>query len=243
MIERLGARGVSAEVVRSSGPAQPGARLLRVLLVDPLTLVREGLRVLLSAQGVEVVGDTATVAEAVGLAPGLHPDVILLDQNLLDQNLAGAAGAIAALKQAAPQARLVVVVTDLDETRIDATLAAGASAHIAKLLPVAKMVDALRAVSRGIRVPAGLFEGERSHRGNGRRIGRRPKRPRTNPLTARQLDILTALGTGERDRAVAIRLGIAEGTVKTHIRHILEVLGVRNRTQAVAYALRKGLIE
>lgn len=213
---------------------------VRVLIVDDLTLVRQGIRALLSsAEGVEIVGEGGDASEALELALATSPDVVLMDQDMPGNPLE----VTRTLKERLPGVEIIVMTDRLDETKALEAIEAGATGYILKDIPLTNLLAALRSVCNG----RAFFHPEITRKLMQRlahlaRDQRSRLRWESEGLTARELDILIELAKGSTDREIAAKLVVAEGTVKTHIRHILHKLGVRNRTQAVAYVLRKGLI-
>jgi len=213
--------------------------VIRVLLIDHLALVRTGVRRLLQTAGdIDVVAEGATADDAALLAVELRPDALLLDGGI-----EGAHEAIRVVKQHVGTCEIVVLTNLLHQVEAAQFTAAGASGYVCKDIPVPVLIAVLRAVCE--KPP----ERHAHPSGNGTRRTRRPRgvKPQeaaeTNGLTARELDILTELTSGRTDQEIAEKLLVGEGTVKTHVRHILHKLGVRNRTAATAYALRRRLIE
>ncbi len=215
---------------------------VRVLVADDLTLIRHGIRALLSVvEDVEIVGEVATVDEAVRLTKELVPDVLLLDQDMPDGD---SLQAIRGIKEVHPDVEIIVMTDRLDDVKALQAIEAGATGYILKDIPIANLTAALRSVCNG----RAFFHPEITRKLIERlmhltREQRARMRLESEGLTTRELDILIELAKGSTDREIAANFVVAEGTVKTHIRHILRKLDARNRTQAVAYVLRKGLIE
>lgn len=213
---------------------------VRVIIADDLALVRQGIRALLSPlDGVEVVGESANADDAIGLARAVKPDVVLMDQNISGDGLR----AIRNIKEDFPNVEVIIMTDRLDDARALRAVEAGATGYILKDIPVPNLIAALQSVCNGRaffhpEVTRKLFE----------RLSllAREQRSRTGVeaegLTPRELDIVAEMAKGSTDREIAAKCVVTEGTVKTHIHHILRKLGARNRTQAVAYVLRKGFI-
>jgi DNA-binding NarL/FixJ family response regulator len=216
-------------------------REIKVLVADDLTLVRKGIKALLSAMdGVSVVGEAETADEAVVLARKLQPDVVLLDQNIAGNAL----HATRLLKEALPTVEIIVMTDRLSDTKALQAIEAGATGYVLKDIPVASLASAVRAVCNG----RAFFHPEITRKlmeklGYLTREQRDRLRVEFDGLTPRELDILFELARGGTDREIAAKFVLSEGTVKTHLRNILKKLGARNRTQAVAHVLRKGLID
>ncbi len=214
---------------------------VRVLLADDLTLIRHGIRALLSVvEDVEIVGEVASGDEAVRLAKEVAPNVVLMDEDMPGDPLQ----ATRAIKASMPDVEIIIMTDRLDDMKALQAIEAGATGYILKDIPVPNLTAALRAVCNG----RAFFHPEITRKLMERLVyltkeQRSRLRLESDGLTARELDIIIELAKGSTDREIAAKFVVAEGTVKTHIRHILRKLGVRNRTQAVAYVLRKGLIQ
>ncbi len=188
----------------------------------------------------EIVADVATADDAVRAAQALRPDVVLMDQDMAGNGLQAAQ----TIKKSMPNVEIIVMTDRLEDLKALEAIEAGATGYILKDIPVASLVAALRAVCNG----RGFFHPEITRKLMERLSHlMREQRARVSleaeGLTAKELDILIELGKGSTDREIAAKFFIAEGTVKTHIRHILRKLDARNRTEAVAYVLRKHLID
>jgi len=214
---------------------------IRVLLADDLMLIRHGIRALLSSvEDVDIVGEVSTADDAVRLARELVPDVVLMDQDMPGDGLA----ATRSIKEQLPDIEIIVMTDRLDDVKALQAIDAGATGYILKDIPAANLTAALKAVCNG----RAFFHPEITRKLMERLVSlsreqRTRMRLESEGLTPRELDILMELAKGSTDREIAAKFVVAEGTVKTHIRHILRKLGARNRTQAVAYVLRKGVIQ
>jgi DNA-binding NarL/FixJ family response regulator len=212
--------------------------LISAILIDGLALVRHAVRVLLEARGeVQVLGEGSTAADAVLLAVELRPNVVLLDQNAPGDALQ----AIRTIKNQVPTIEVVLMGNSLCDGQATRAVEAGASAYIGKDIPAATLITVLKAVCNGDQSPWTYGKPESGplsfiHNQSRSRAGR-------NGLTFRELDILAELAYGNTDHEIATKLLVGEGTVKTHIRHILSKLGARNRTEAIATALRRHMIQ
>jgi DNA-binding NarL/FixJ family response regulator len=199
---------------------------IRVLLCDDHAVVREGLaRLLESTEGIEVVGTAADGAEGVAAAIALRPDVVLMD--LAMPNLDGVA-ATRRIAAEAPDARVVVLTSFSDNSRIHDALDAGARGYLLKDAEASEVVRAIRAAARG---EAPLDP----------RVARAVLARGTTPaplsgMTAREREVLALLGTGMANKVIARRLGISEATVKAHLTRIFRQIGVTDRTQAAIWA-------
>lgn len=212
-----------------------------MLLADDLALVRQGIRALLSAvEDVEIVAEAATAEDVIRTVREKAPHVVLMDQDIPGNTLQ----ATRLIKETFPQVEVVIMTDRLDDMKALQAIEAGATGYILKDIPVANLAAALRAVCNG----RAFFHPEVTRKMMERllhitREQRSRLRLESEGLTQREMEILIELARGGTDREIAAKFVLAEGTVKTHIRHILRKLGVRNRTQAVAYVLRRGLIQ
>lgn len=206
---------------------------IRVLITDDHAVVREGLRSFLELQeDMDVVGEAADGAEAVALIGELHPDVVLMD--LVMPNLNGVE-AMRQLREQALTTRVIVLTSFLDEDQVLPAIRAGAAGYLLKNVEPQELARAVRAAHAGEAlidptVAARLVETlakEDVDDGYGR-------------LTAREQEVLGLIGRGLSNKRIALELGVAEKTVKTHVTHVLAKLGLADRTQAALYVSRLG---
>ncbi|MDR6868985.1 DNA-binding NarL/FixJ family response regulator [Microbacterium resistens] len=203
---------------------------IRILLVDDHPVVRAGLRAVVEARGFGVVGEAATGEEAVALAAELSPDVVLCDLRLGD----GMDGvATTAALRALPDAPAVLILTTFDhDAQIIRAVEAGAAGYLLKDVGTDVISRAIVDAAAGSVVPTP---------GGDERLLAALRAPRV-ALTAREQEVLALIDTGAANREIASALFISEATVKTHVVHLLEKLGVDSRSAAVAEARRRGLI-
>jgi two-component system nitrate/nitrite response regulator NarL len=218
---------------QASGDAARAA--LRILLIDDHALFRRGVRTLLSQEpGLEVVGEAGDAQEGAKLAAAHAPDVVLLDLHM-----PGVSGpdAIAALKEAAPAARVVMLTVSEDAEDLVACLRAGAAGYLIKNIEGAELVDALHRAARGEAAVSAPLTDKLV-----RAVAAPPAEaaPKT-VLSPREQDILKLIAAGSSNKEVARALGVAESTVKIHVQHILRKLGLSSRVQAAVYAIEHGL--
>jgi two-component system, NarL family, response regulator LiaR len=212
---------------------------IRVLIVDDHSVVREGLRAFLELQdGLEIVGEAGDGEEAVERALELSPDVILMD--LVMPRLDGV-GAMRSLRELAPDARVIVLTSFLDDERLLPAIQAGAAGYLLKDVEPAELARAVRAAHAGdaildptvaARVVRAIADGATPA------VPLAPER-----LTKREHEVLTLIARGYSNKRIAFELGISEKTVKAHVGHLLAKLGVADRTQAALLAVRHGLVE
>jgi NarL family two-component system response regulator LiaR len=207
---------------------------IRLLIVDDHAVVRQGLREFLRLQeGIDVVGEAASAAEAVDVAATTSPDVVLLDLVMPDGH---GIGALRRLIEVAPGVRVLVLTSFADDAQIFAAMAAGASGYLLKDIDPQALADAIRDVRSGR--PA-------LHPTVAARLMRQGSTPRIahDDLTARERDVLSLMVEGLANKQIAQRLGIGEKTIKTHVSRVLAKLGVADRTQAAVLAIREGLVD
>ncbi len=201
---------------------------IRILIVDDHSIVREGLRAILHSEGgMEVVGQAAGGTAAVEMFSALRPDV-----TLLDVHLPGESGLeiLSGIRKHSPSARVLMISTfDHDEDIIRA-LQLGARGYVLKDVGASELAATVRAVHQGRKsIPPWVGD-------------RLADRAGTEDLSDREREVLQLLAVGQANKEIAARLGISEGTIKAHLSHIFDKLGVTDRTQALLVALRRGLV-
>ena len=222
---------------------RPGAGVIRVLIADDQTVVREGLATLLAAmEGMEVVGSARDGEEAVRLAALRRPDVVLMD---LRMPRCDGVEATRRLTAEQPEARVVVLTTYADDSSVFAALEAGARGYLTKDAGATEIALAIRTVHAGEAlldpsVQRRLLE---SLRAPVTAATPGPPGPLPDGLTQREAEVLALIGEGLSNREIAARLHVSEATVKTHINNIFSKTGVRDRAQAVRYAFSHGLTQ
>jgi DNA-binding NarL/FixJ family response regulator len=213
---------------------------IRVLICDDHALLRRGLVMVLEEQDdIEVVAEAANGVEAVELALALTPDVILMDVRMPE---ADGLTATRTILEAIPTANVIMLTVSDDEDDLFEAMKLGAAGYLLKEISIDEVSQAVRDVSHGQRLvtPSLATRLITEFDGLGRRPGRRTEPPR---LTPREVEVLRHVAEGASNRVIAGRLGIAENTVKNHVRNILEKLRLHSRAEAVVYALREQLLE
>lgn len=206
--------------------------VIRVLLADDHSIVREGLRVFLGYDPeLAVVGEAADGAEAVQLARQLHPDVVLMD--LLLPVMDGIA-ATAAIRRELPETEVIALTSALESKLVVGAVKAGAIGYLLKDTQAAELRRAIKAAAAG--------QIQLSPQALARLLRELQTAGTPEALTGRETEVLHLLARGQSNKEIAQTLQIVEDTVKTHIRHILAKLGVQSRTQAVLHAMHLGLI-
>jgi NarL family two-component system response regulator LiaR len=214
------------------------ADLIRVLLVDDHAVVREGLRAFLALQqGLEIVGEAADGAEAVEQAQRLAPDVILMD--LVMPGLDGV-GAMQELRVQAPDSRVIVLTSFLEDERLLPAIQAGAAGYLLKNVEPSVLAEAIRVAHAGGQAIIDPTVASRLVQAIA--DDSRPRLQEPESLTRREHDVLELIARGRSNKRIALELGISEKTVKTHVGHLLAKLGVTDRTQAALLAVREGLV-
>ncbi|MBE1488234.1 response regulator transcription factor [Plantactinospora soyae] len=206
--------------------------MITVLLVDDHPVVRDGLRGMLADEpGIEVVGEAGNGRDAVTAARRLRPDVVLMDLRM--PGLDGVAATLA-VRDELPGTRVLVLTTFDTDRDIKRALAAGAVGYLLKDTPRNDLVRGVRAAAIGEAALAPTVAA---------RLMAHSAAPPTEPLTAREQQVLTLVADGLTNRQIGRRLNISETTVKTHLVRTFTKLGVDDRTAAVTTALQRGLLD
>jgi DNA-binding NarL/FixJ family response regulator len=211
------------------GARAAGADKIRVLIADDHVIVTAGLASIIGLQpDMMVIAEAANGREAVDLWHKHRPDVALLD---LRMPMLDGVGAIAEIHKEDPAARVIVLTTYDTDNEIYRAIKAGAKGYVLKDARREELLDCIRRVSRGETcIPQSLIE-------------KLAAGVSSEPLTGRELDVLALLARGKSNKEIGVNLYISETTVKTHLRSIFTKLNVLSRTEAIAVASRRGLVQ
>lgn len=209
---------------------------IRILIVDDHPVTREGLHSALDLEeGVEVVGESASGEEAVEASTTLKPDIVFMDVRMPGM---GGIEATKAIRQASPDSRVILFTVDETRASISEAIQAGVSGYLLKDASAEELVKAARLAMEGKAVIHPQLT-----RAFIEEVQLAEKRPDVPALSAREKEILQKVAYGATTKEVAHDLGISPHTVKTHLERIFEKLGANDRAQAVAIAIRSGLVE
>jgi DNA-binding NarL/FixJ family response regulator len=205
--------------------------LISLLIVDDHPVVRDGLRGMFSADPrFEVLGEAGDGAEAITAGERLRPDVILMDLRMPGTD---GVTAIQELARRGVPARILVLTTYDTDSDVLPAVEAGATGYLLKDAPREELFRAVEAAARGQAVLSPAVAA---------RLMGQIRRPASEPLSKRELEVLELISQGSTNRDAARQLFISEATVKTHLLHVYEKLGVNDRAAAVAAAFSRGYL-
>ena len=213
---------------------------IRVLVVDDHTIVREGVRMLLSAQpGIEVIGEAANGLEAVHKTRELKPDVVVMD--IAMPGMSGLE-ATEVIKQSNPEVQVLALTVHESEEYFFRLLSAGGSGYVLKGAGSADLISAVQAVARGdvflSPTVAKKLVGDYLTR-----VRSGEEQDSYGGLTPREQEVLKLLAEGNTAREIADQLVLSISTVQTHRSHIMRKLDLHNRAELIKYAIRRGIID
>jgi DNA-binding NarL/FixJ family response regulator len=201
---------------------------IRILSVDDHPLLREGIAAVINnQQDMCVIADAASAKDAIEQFRKHKPDVTLMDLRLPDKS---GIDTMISIRTEFPEARIIMLTTFEGDVEIQRALEAGARAYLLKNMPPKELVEVIRQVHAGKkRIPPQLAAELAEHMSD-------------QALTSREIEVLKQIAEGNRNRDIGEKLFITEETVKVHIKNIMGKLGASDRTQAVAIAIRRGII-
>jgi DNA-binding NarL/FixJ family response regulator len=208
---------------------------LRVLIVDDHPVTRDGLRSALSTSDeVDIVGEASSGEEAIDVVDKLKPEVVFMDVRMPGM---GGIEATRIIREENPDTRVILFTVDESRTAISDAIQAGVSGYLLKDVSAQELVNAARLALEGKAVIHPSLT--RAFIEEVQLVDRRPEAP----LSKREAEILQKVAYGSTTKEVAHDLGISPHTVKTHLERIFEKLGANDRAQAVAIAIRQGIVE
>lgn len=202
---------------------------IRVFSVDDHPLMHEGIAALINSQpDMLIVAEASKGRDALPTFREYNPDITLMDLRLPDMS---GIDAMRGILEEFTHARVIMLTMFEGDAEIKRALKAGAYAYLLKTMPPKELAEIIRKVHRGKKhIPAEIAASLAEHLAD-------------ETLTERELEVLSLIGGGNRNRDIAEQLFISEETVKVHVKHIMEKLNASDRTQAVAVALRRGIIQ
>ncbi|MBM3942674.1 MAG: response regulator transcription factor [SAR202 cluster bacterium] len=212
---------------------------IRILIVDDHAILREGLKMVLGLEpDLEVAGEASNGAEGVRLAAQLKPDVVLLDVLMLG---IGGIDACRQIKSARPETQVLMLTSHQAAEAVEAAVLAGASGYLLKNGGRDDLLKGIRAVARGESLLSPSVAAQVLERLA--QLSRKEREHQQDILSDREKEVLALVGRGLTNRQIAAELVLSENTVRNHLSHILDKLGLSRRSQAAAYAAQQGMLE
>lgn len=220
----------------------PTNQSIRIAIVDDHQMLIEALSLVIKKEpGLQMVGSVNTCGDALRLVREACPDVLLLDVSLPDGD---GLQLVPQLQAACPKMQILVLTSLADESTLLRAVEMGVGGFVGKHRPVAEVFAAIRQAADGeIVMPSNLLVGLLTRRRAPASRAPQPAQPEFEPLTPREREILAHTAQGKSGAAIAEELNISLMTVRTHLRNLMSKLNVHSRLEAVAFALRHGLIE
>ncbi len=213
--------------------------MIRVMLVDDQTLVRQGVRSLLElADDIDVVGEAADGVSAIATIPAIQPDVLLLDMRMPNGTGLDVLTSLGAADALPPT---IILTTFDDDDLVLSGIRAGARGYLLKDVALEDLLSAVRAVAEGKTIVKPAVT-QRLLKGLGQVRTEFSSLEQPDPLTERETEILRLMAGGYSNKEIANALSVAEGTVKNHVSNVLSKMGVRDRTRAVLKAFEAGIL-
>jgi DNA-binding NarL/FixJ family response regulator len=207
---------------------QNSSPVIRIIIVDDHPLLRDGIEALVGGQqDMELVGQASTGREGIELFRTQVPDITLMDLQMPDKN---GIDAITAIRQTAPNARIIVLTTYSGDVQVLRALEAGARAYLLKNLLHKELLDTIRAVHAGHKTMSPSLAAELAENSG------------KDSLTPREIDVLRLIAAGHANKEIAAQLSVTEETVKSRVKNILSKLRANDRTHAAMIGLRRGII-
>jgi len=214
--------------------------VVRVLIVDDQTVVREGLAAILGTDPeIEAVGLAGNGQQALELVPEVKPDLVLMD---LKMPVLNGVQATRRLHKTYPQVRVLVLTTYAADDWVLDAIAAGAAGYLLKDTRRAELLEAIKGTAQGRSYLDPSIAGRVMQRAVSQPLPPVQPSPPAEPLTEREQQILALLARGYSNPEIAQRLHLARGTVRNYVSTILQKLGASDRTEAAVLALRQGLV-
>ena len=209
-------------------PKAAPRKQIQILVADDHAIVREGVCALISrVPDMKVIAEAANGREAVDQAVRLKPDVALIDMRMPELD---GIQAVAAIREAVPEVRTIILTTFSGDDDIYRALRSGAKAYLLKDAPREELLSCIRAVAEGNTWISPLAAAHLAARMN------------QDNLTERELHVIRRVASGKSNKEIAAELDISEGTIKVHVSNILRKLGVTGRTEAIATAVKRGIV-
>jgi len=204
----------------------------KILIVDDHPLFRKGLiQLMQTAMEFEIVGEASCGRDGIALAHSLNPDMILLDLNMKDMS---GIDVLKALKPSEIDSRIIMLTVSDNADDLVAALQAGADGYLLKDMEPEDLLDNIRSAAMGRMTLNDKLTGMLAR---ALHEGSRPKNPEAAGLTEQEINILEHISTGKSNKLIAHDLGITEGTVKVHVKHLLKKLNLKSRVEAAVWAI------